>query len=89
MARDEIYRIAEQTIEAALRAGVKELDLMGGWIRELPTLTELPESLGQLSQLQSLNLARNRLTALPESRARRQNSCRCHAWRAERTPAGH
>ena len=61
MARDEAYRKAEQKIEAARRSRATKLDLsdMG--------LTELPESLGQLTQLQSLNLTDNQLTALPES----------------------
>jgi internalin A len=60
MARDEAYRKAEEKIEEARRSRAKELDLnrMG--------LTELPESLGQLMQLQSLNLSGNHLTALPE-----------------------
>ena len=66
MARDEAYRIAEQEIEAARRSGAKELDLSAGWEEKSPKLTELPETLGQLKQLQSLNLSRKQLTALPE-----------------------
>ncbi|MBI3387446.1 MAG: leucine-rich repeat domain-containing protein [Deltaproteobacteria bacterium] len=65
MARDEAYRNAEQKIEAARRTGAKELDL-GPWDANLQRLTELPESLGQLTQLQSLNVSRNELTAVPE-----------------------
>ena len=61
MARDQAYREAEKKIEAARRKGATELDLS-----EMK-LTELPESLGQLTQLQSLNLSHNQLTALPES----------------------
>ena len=61
MARDEAYRKAEQKIEEARRSGAKELDLIG------MDLTELPESLGQLTQLQKLNVHSNQLTALPES----------------------
>jgi len=60
MARDEAYRKAEQKIEEALRSGAKELNLRG------IDLTELPESLGQLTQLQSLDLSNNQLTELPE-----------------------
>jgi Leucine-rich repeat (LRR) protein len=61
MARDEAYRQAEKKIEEARRSGAKELHLVG------MVLTELPESLGQLTQLQSLDLSQNELTALPES----------------------
>ncbi len=61
MARDEAYREAEQQIEEARQSGAKELALHG------MLLTELPESLGQLTQLQSLYLSNNQLTALPES----------------------
>ena len=61
MARDEAYLEAERKIEGARRSGasVLSLDHMG--------LTELPESLGQLAQLESLYLSSNRLTVLPES----------------------
>ena len=59
-ARDEAYKKAEQKIEAARRSGAKVLNLSG------MNLTELPESLGQLTQLQSLDLFDNRLTTLPE-----------------------
>ena len=61
MARDEAYYQAEQKIEEALKSGATELDL-----REM-NLTELPETLGQLTQLQWLNLSNNQLTTLPES----------------------
>ena len=64
MARDEAYRAAEQEIEAARRSGAKELDL------SQMQLTELPEALGQLSQLQGLYLDHNQLTALPEALGR-------------------
>ncbi|MFT5465988.1 MAG: GTPase SAR1 family protein [Verrucomicrobiales bacterium] len=61
MARDEAYRRAEKKIEEAFRTGAKDLDLSNMW------LIELPESLGQLTQLQTLGASRNKLTALPES----------------------
>jgi len=67
MERYEAYREAEQKIEAARRSGAKELDLSvrrGGY--KTPKLTALPESLGQFTQLQSLNLTNNQLTTLPE-----------------------
>jgi Leucine-rich repeat (LRR) protein len=67
MPRDEAYRKAEEKIEEARRFRTTELDLSGGWDKELPKLTELPESLGQLTRLQSLKLRNNQLTALPES----------------------
>jgi len=49
MARDEAYRNAEAKIKAARRTGATELNLSG------LDLSELPESLGQLTQLQTLN----------------------------------
>jgi Leucine-rich repeat (LRR) protein len=61
MARDEAYRQAEKKIEEARRSVATELSLND------MELTELPESLGQLPQLQSLDLSSNQLTALPES----------------------
>jgi internalin A len=52
---------AEQKIAAALKTGATELDL-----RSIE-LTELPESIGQLTQLTSLDFSNNQLTALPDS----------------------
>src|SRR6266446_6652269 len=67
MARDEAYLKAERKIEKARRSGAKEIDLGSRNNRpESDRLTELPESLGQLTQLQSLNLNNHLLTALPE-----------------------
>jgi Leucine-rich repeat (LRR) protein len=53
MARDEAYREAEQRIEAARQAGATKLDLSS------MQLTELPEAIAALTQLQSLNLYDN------------------------------
>ena len=50
MAADEAYRQAEERIEHARREKATELDLSS------LGLTELPDSLGQLTQLQSLNV---------------------------------
>jgi GTPase SAR1 family protein len=61
MARDEAYREAEKKIEEARRSGAKKLDF------SFMKLTELPESLGQLTQLQTLDLSDNQLMELPES----------------------
>ena len=60
MVRDSAYRDAAERIDKALRLGATKLDL------SFMELTELPESLAQLVQLQSLSLVINRLTALPE-----------------------
>src|SRR5688500_13338907 len=67
MARDEAYREAEAKIEQARRSGATELGLrnMG--------LNELPEAIGQLTNLKKLDLGSdtwkekiNQLTVLPE-----------------------
>ncbi len=58
---EKAFRKAERKIKEARRTGAKELHL------SVMGLTELPESLGQLTQLQSLHLSSNQLTALPES----------------------
>lgn len=60
MTRDEAYQEAEQWIEQIRRDGATELDLGG------MGLTELPQSLGTLTQLQTLDLSSNQLTMLPE-----------------------
>lgn len=68
MARDQAYYAAEKKIEEARRSGARELDLSQRYdAKDSDKLTELPESLGQLTQLQSLNLSGNQLTTLPES----------------------
>ena len=60
MARDAAYRKAEKRIEAALESGATKLDLNNFG------LTELPESLGRLTQLLELCLNDNKLTSLPD-----------------------
>jgi Leucine-rich repeat (LRR) protein/GTPase SAR1 family protein len=72
MPKDKAYKQAEQKIADALRSGATELNLRS------MKLTELPESIGQLKQLQKLDLGlggyfesaeedKNRLTTLPDS----------------------
>jgi internalin A len=61
MPKDEAYLAAEKKIQQALQSGATELDLSS------MKLTELPESIGQLTQLQILRLHRNQLTTLPDS----------------------
>ena len=61
MARDEASREADEKIRVARLAGATYLSLSH------MELTELPESLGRLTQLQAMDLSGNRLTALPES----------------------
>ena len=58
---------AEKKIAEALRTGATELDLSSDFGGKSTRLTDLPESLGQLTQLQTLGLTDNQLTALPES----------------------
>jgi internalin A len=57
MDRSELLEI----ITKAKQSGQKKLDLSGKWIQEVP------ESIGQLTNLTYLNLSSNQLTALPES----------------------
>lgn len=61
MARDKAYQDAEQKIEEARSPEAKKL-VLGGL-----GLTEMPESLGELTHLGTLDLSNNRLAALPES----------------------
>jgi hypothetical protein len=65
MTRNEAYREAEKKIEEARRTGATALSLTGSWDEE-KSLSELPEALGQLTQLQELYLSQNGLTELPE-----------------------
>ncbi len=60
MSHDEAYLEAEQKIQEALQSGATKLNLSN------MKLTELPDSLGQLTQLTNLNLSNNQLTTLPD-----------------------
>jgi GTPase SAR1 family protein len=60
MAHDQAYYEAEKRIEEALKSGATKLDLSS------MELNELPESIGQLTQLRALEIADNHLTALPD-----------------------
>ena len=61
MARNEAYREAERRIEKARQEGAGKLDLSS------IGLTEVPESIASLTQLQRLDLSNNQLTELPKS----------------------
>ncbi|MEH2147869.1 COR domain-containing protein [Nostoc sp.] len=61
MARDKAYQKAEQRIEKARQEGAIELDLSN------IELTEIPEAIASLTQLQRLNLGNNQLSELPEA----------------------
>ena len=64
MPHDQPYLQAEKKIEEARRSGAKGLRLVG------MELSELPESIGQLTHLHWLRLSNNQLTVLPESLGR-------------------
>ncbi|MEH2023356.1 leucine-rich repeat protein [Nostoc sp.] len=61
MARDKAYQEAEQRIKKARQEGAIELDLSD------MKLTEIPEAIASLTQLQELDLDDNQLTELPEA----------------------
>ncbi|BAT54696.1 leucine-rich repeat-containing protein [Nostoc sp. NIES-3756] len=61
MVKDEAYRKAEKRIEKARREGAVKLSLRN------MKLTEVPEAIASLTQLQNLDLARNQLIELPEA----------------------
>ncbi len=64
MAKVTAYQQAEKEIAAALKSSATELHLAGS---KDSKLTELPESLGQLTQLQTLSLHHTQLAELPGS----------------------
>ncbi len=77
MARNEAFREAEKKIQRAQRTGAVRLDLSWKYGRTGPPqlsalpasvgpLSEFPQSLGDLTHLQSLDLSGNKLRALPE-----------------------
>ena len=64
---NQAYKRAEEKIAVALREGATELDLSGEWdADDSEKLTELPESLAQLTQLEVLWVGNNHLSTLPE-----------------------
>ncbi len=66
MARDEAYYEAEKKIKEGLKSGATELDFSHkSYAPNIVKLTELNESLSEFTQLQSLDLTNNLLTALP------------------------
>jgi Leucine-rich repeat (LRR) protein len=68
MAKDKAFRVAEKKIAEALRTRGTKLDLSCKFgTEDSEKLTELPESLCQLTQLQLLDLSNNQLKAMPES----------------------
>lgn len=67
MSHNSAYRRAEERIEETRRKKGANFSIIGLNKKGEHTLTELPDSLGELTQLQELNLHNNRLTVLPKS----------------------
>jgi Leucine-rich repeat (LRR) protein len=68
MAKDAAYREAEKKIQEALESGATELDLSGTYSTfDEEKLSELPDSLWECKQLESLTISRTKLTTLPDS----------------------
>jgi len=61
MAQDKAYQIAEKRIEAALKKRATKLDL------KCLGLTEIPETITQLTNLTKLSLNNNQITEIPEA----------------------
>jgi internalin A len=74
MARDKAYQEAEQRIKRARNSRETHLALYG------IKLTEVPESIAQLTDLQELNLSNNKLMSLPESIAQLSNLKEIHLY---------
>ena len=69
MSHDRAYRHAETIIRQARQSGIRSLEFSNSlWIyHDLHLLNELPESIGQLTNLRSLTVTNAQLTTLPES----------------------
>jgi Leucine-rich repeat (LRR) protein len=66
MARDKAYQAAERKIQNVREANITELDLSTDYTKDEDPLTELPASLAELTHLESLSLANNKLKIFPQ-----------------------
>ena len=68
MTQNKAYHEAEQKIKEVRRIGANRLDLNKEWDKpDDEKLTELPETLWDLTQLRELRLSGNQLTAVPDA----------------------